>query len=199
MNKMHPISNKIKQIDYFNYMKSHYDYPSPTLIIGQRSTLIRIDLLFLVIESIDVMAPQKLLLISNKMGFNEIFPNRVEFWKTRSLNPLRKAPRRGTLNKDQFEAIIQMICIMAEKVYPVLRQLLSTKEPTEINKQRWEQLSLRINELIEERLNVKRSSVKKMLLNELELLTTKQLIITLALCAGSTGVDRLRATLLEPS
>ena len=52
---------------------------------------------------------------------------------------------------------------MSERIYPLLRQLLSTNEPIEENKRRWNSFYERFSDLIEERFNVRRGAVQKLL------------------------------------
>ena len=64
--------------------------------LGRRA-LERLDLLLLVVESLDLNSSQALLWTSDQLGLNNVFPNRVELWKCRCHNPLRRVTRRGKL------------------------------------------------------------------------------------------------------
>ena len=80
----------------------------------------------------------------------------------------------------------------------MLRQLLSAAEPESVSEQRWALFRGRLQELIEERFNLRRVGVRK-LLDPLEgPQLCHQLILSLALSAGSGGVERLKASLLDP-
>ncbi len=172
------------------------DLSAKPVVIGRRG-LERLDLLLLVIEALDLNASKGLLWTSDKLGLQDYFPNHVELWKCRCHNPLRKTARRGQLNSMQSEALILLISTMADKIYPDLRQLISSKEPANKNQERWELFYARLIDLISERFNNRRSAVKKLLSYEYTDALFRNLILTLALSVGPGGVDRLRASLME--
>ena len=60
------------------------------------------------------------------------------------------------------DALILLICNMAERLYPRIRQLISSNEPDEKKDARWNDLSNRFTDLIEERFNPRRVAVKRM-------------------------------------
>lgn len=169
---------------------------SSRTILGRRG-LERLDLLLLVIEALDLNGSQAMLWTSSKLGLESYFPNHVELWKCRCHNPLRKVTRRGPLDSSESEALILLICSMAERSYPLLRQLLSSSEPEKHNRDRWEFFTIRLNELISERLNNRRGAVQKLLALEYNDEYIRQLVITLAFSVGPGGVERLRASLLD--
>ena len=49
-----------------------------------------------------------------------------------------------------------IICNLADRLYPMLRQLLSSSEPAELNAQRWGLFRERYNDLVEARMNGRR-------------------------------------------
>jgi hypothetical protein len=86
---------------------------------------------------------------------------------------------------------------MAERLYPMVRTLLSDAEPAELTAQRWELFEGRFTELLKERMNPRRSSVQK-LLDPLEGAGERRYLVqSLALVAGAGGYERLRASLLD--
>ena len=164
-----------------------------------RKALERLDLLLLTIESLDLNGSQSLLWTTKDLGLDSQIPNRVELWKRRCLNPLRRTTRRGIMNYLDSEALILIVGSMSDRLYPMLRQLLSTREPESVNKERWDLLNSRFKELINERMNTRRVSVNKLLQSNSITLVCKELIFTLALSSGPGGVDRLRASLMDHS
>lgn len=94
--------------------------------------------------------------MARQLGFGDLFPNRVELWKRRCYNPLRLACRRGELSETETDALISVLCALAERIYPMLRQLLSSSEPDVVSVQRWELFRQRLEELVRERLNPRR-------------------------------------------
>ena len=162
-----------------------------------RKGLERLDMLLLVIEAIDLNGSQGMLWTSQKLGLEAQFPNHVELWKSRCHNPLRKVTRRGNLKTKTTDALILLICSMAERLYPLLRQLISSKEPVNENRERWLLFSERLTDLVSERFNKRRGAVQNLLALESSDNYFRNLIVTLALSVGPGGVDRLRASLLD--
>jgi hypothetical protein len=168
--------------------------PGPRL---SRRGLERLDLLLLVVEALDLNGGEAMLWTSEQLGFTNLFPNRVEFWKRRCTNPLRRTTRRDPLDPAESEALIRILCSMADRLYPLLRALLSSAEPPEVTQQRWGLFQARLAELMRERMNPRRGAVHNLLDPEGGFAQRRQLVQTLALAAGDGGVERLRASLLD--
>ena len=174
----------------------HHKFHSSHIALGRRG-LERLDLLLLVIEALDLNGSQSMLWTSKKLGLQPLLPNHVEIWKYRCHNPLRRAARRGTLEPQISDALILLICSMSDRLYPRLRQLISSNEPKEKNLERWNQLYDRLNQLISQRFNQRRGAVQKLLSLEGSDVFLRQLIISLAFSSGPGGFNRLRASLLD--
>ncbi len=156
----------------------------------------RIDLMLLALESIDVNASQEIINTTIKLGLQDHFPNNVALWMTRCSNPLRKCSTRIKLENKTTEAMILILSELADQFYPRIRQLLSNKEPATQNTLRWNCCHQRMNELIEERMNLSRGAVKKYL-NYETIDFYRDIIFALALSSGPGGAIRLRASLLD--
>ena len=163
----------------------------------KRKGLQKLDLLLLVIESLDINGSQAMLWIANNLGLDKQIPNSVELWKLRCRNPLRRSTRRDKLNHAEFEALLVLLGAMAERTYPLIHQLLSSHEPPNVNSERWGLFESRLVELINERLNSNRNAVKTLIEPSNIKLIHKQLVITLALCSGPNGIARLRSSLID--
>jgi hypothetical protein len=159
----------------------------------------RLDLLLLTIEALDLNGGEAMLWTSHQMGLQQRFPNRVELWKRRCHNPLRKSTRRDQLDPIDAESLICLVCAMAERLYPMLHQLLSTREPEQLTEQRWNLVYERLSDLVDERMNPRRGAVVRLQDPNTRPALHRELIQTLALVAGPGGIDRLRATLLDPT
>jgi len=90
-----------------------------------------------------------------------------------------------------------ILCAMADRLYPMLRTLLSSGEPAELNAQRWTLFEGRLAELLQERMNPRRSAVQKLLDAKEGAAERRQMIQALSLVAGDGGYERLRASLLD--
>ncbi len=175
------------------------DVPQQSGVRLGRRGIERLDLLLLTIEALDLNGGEAMLWTSQQMGMQTQFPNRVELWKRRCHNPLRRTTRREPMAPVDAESLICLVCAMAERLYPMLHQLLSSREPDQLTQQRWNLLDERLRDLVEERMNPRRGAVIRLLDPMFSAGIQRQLVGTLALVAGPGGIDRLRATLLDPT
>lgn len=163
-----------------------------------RRGLERLDLLLLSAEALDFNGGEALVWMSEQLGFSGLFPNRVELWKRRCHNPLRRATRRGQLDPQETDALLRILCALAERLYPLLRALLATNEPEAVRQRRWQLFEERLASLVRERMNARRVGVQTLLDPERGARQRRQLIQSLALAAGVGGFERLRASLHDP-
>lgn len=162
-----------------------------------RRGLERLDLLLLCLEALDLNGGEAMVWLSEQLGYQNLFPNRVELWKQRCHNPLRRACRRGELSSDHTDALIRILCLMADRLYPMLRALLSSQEPSELTAQRWQLFEERLGALLRERMNPRRSGVQQLLDPVAGAEQRRRLVRSLALATGIGGFERLRASLLD--
>ncbi len=158
--------------------------------IGRRG-LERLDFLLLLIETIQINGVGTMLNTSRSLGIENQFNDSVQLWKTRTHNPLRKSARRGDPSIKEVKSLIELISITADRLYPLLRQLLSEKEPYHITNERWINLDTRFKDLISERMNLRRRSVQKLLQNDETHSFLRELVLLLALSSGPDGMNRL--------
>ena len=171
--------------------------PPPSIVLNRRG-LERLDFLLLTVEALDLNGGEAMLWMTKQLGYAALFPNRVELWKRRCTNPLRRSTRRTSLNSVEIDALIRVVCAMADRLYPMLHQLLSSREPAELTAQRWGLVDQRLRDLIEERMNLRRSAVQRLLDRNQAAPLQRQMVLTLALAAGPGGAERLRASLQDP-
>tara|TARA_B100001113_G_scaffold327471_1_gene301046 strand:- start:35 stop:613 length:579 start_codon:yes stop_codon:yes gene_type:complete len=156
----------------------------------------RLDFLILVIETLQINATDLLLLKAKNIGLSEVFTTRVQFWKIRTSNPLRKSYAFSSLSSDQIDSLVELISSMAENLYPLIRQLLSSKEPQSLNKERWFLFGSRLKSLIRERMNLNRSYINS-LLNDDNYVFFRELLVILSLSCGPGGANRLKASMFQ--
>ena len=156
----------------------------------------RLDFLILVIETLQINATDLLLLKAKNIGLSDVFTNRVQFWKIRTSNPLRKSYAFSSLSSDQIDSLVELISSMAENLYPLIRQLLSSKEPQSLNKERWFLFGSRLKSLIRERMNLNRSYINS-LLNDDNYVFFRELLVILSLSCGPGGANRLKASMYQ--
>ncbi len=158
----------------------------------------RLDLLLLAIEALDLHGSEAMVWSCEQLQLQEAFPDRVALWKSRCRDPLRRASRRGELNAAEQRGLVELVCSLADRLYPMLRQLLSSSEPAELNAQRWGLFRERYNDLVEGRMNGRRA-IRQLLDQPMARALRQELVLTLALCCGPGGVQRLEASLLDGS
>lgn len=170
---------------------------SPSASPLPRRGLERLDLMLLCAEALDLNGAEAMVWLNEELGTSALLPGRVELWKRRCHNPLRRHVRRGSLSPQDSDALIRILCNQAERLYPLLRALLSSQEPPELSQQRWALFEERLRELMRERLNLRRGGVQRLLDAQEGAGQRRQLIRAMALAAGHGGFDRLKASLMD--
>ena len=154
----------------------------------------RLDFLILVIETLQINATDTLFSKAKDFGLSSDYYSLVKFWKIRCSNPFRKSHSYCSITTDQVDALVLLISSMAENLYPLIRQLLSSKESETLNKERWIIFNSRLKSLIKERMNVQRSYINT-LLNDNNSEFFRELLVILSLSCGKGGASRLKASL----
>ena len=86
---------------------------------------------------------------------------------------------------------------MADRLYPMIRDLLTGKNQPELQAERWELFQERLAELMRERMNPRRSGVQTLIDPEAGSDLRRSLVQGLALGSGDGGFDRLKASLMD--
>ena len=154
----------------------------------------KLDFLILVIETLQINATDSLLLKAKNIGLSDEFSTRVQFWKLRTSNPLRKSYAFSSLSSEQIDSLVELISSMAENLYPLIRQLLSSKESQTLNNERWVLFTTRLKSLIRERMNLRRSYISSLLSDDNNQFF-RDLLVILSLSCGPGGANRLKASM----
>ncbi len=154
----------------------------------------KLDFLILVIETLQINATDSIFMKAKNIGLSEVYSSRVQFWKIRCTNPLRTSYTYSSLSTEQIDSLVELISSMAENLYPIVRQLLSSKEPETLTNERWFIFSSRLKSLIKERMNLQRSFVNS-LLNDSSNSFFRELLVILSLSCGPAGASRLKSSL----
>ena len=162
-----------------------------------RQSIEKLDLLLLILETIDLNGIHSLYVLSNKLNLNDVLPNKVTIWKLRNNNPLRKSYVNNNIKLDEFDALIKITVEMSRYLYPYIREILQSKEDLEKNSVIWSDFSKRFNELIKERFNINSIRVKKLLdpIENDEILIKS--LLSLSLCISNNGSQKLKNYLLR--
>ena len=157
-----------------------------------RKSIEKLDLLLLILETIDLNGIQALYALSNRLNLDKVLPNKVTIWKLRNNNPLRKSYVTNNIKLNEFDALIRITVEMSKYLYPYIREILKSKEDIEVNSVIWNDFNKRFIELIKERFNIDSMRVKK-LLNQAE---NDEIIIksllTLSFCISNQGYQKLK-------
>ena len=162
-----------------------------------RQSIEKLDLLLLIIETIDLNGIQSLYALSNRLNLNELIPNKVTIWKLRNNNPLRKSYINNNIKLEEFDALIKITVEMSRYLYPYIRDLLQSREKSEKNSVIWNDFNKRFIDLINERFNTDSIRVKKLLnqtVND-EILVTS--LLTLSFCISNQGYLKLKSYLFN--
>ena len=162
-----------------------------------REAIEKLDLLLLILETIDLNGIQSLYALSNRLNLNNVLPNKVTIWKLRNNNPLRKSYVTNDIKLKEFDALTRITVEMSKYLYPYIREILKSKEGIEENSVIWNDFNKRFIELIKERFNVDSMRVKK-LLNQTDNgeIIIKSLLI-LSFCISNQGYQKLRNFLYD--
>lgn len=167
-------------------------------------TRIQIDLILLAIEALELGGSETILAASRELELQGIIKNRVNLWRLRSTNPLRRSHTRRALSLVEAKALVVVACYMARRLTVVIRQLLLAYQQMSDKQIPLEQ-NLRLSNYLERfrahfksRMNPRRSGVmiytnSPEKLNELALSLLEQLLF----CTGTAGMQRFWISLFD--
>ncbi len=171
------------------------DRPGPR-VIG-RHGLQQLDLLMTTLEALDFRGSEVMVASLQQKDAAKVAVDRVEFWKWRTTNPLRRTMRRTQLKQAQVMAMVSLVCDTAARFYPVLYQLVSVREDPSLAEARWTQLTKRLQDLLQQRMNPRRATMEKFADHGYALAMAKQMVRALVFSAGPGGEQRLLASLQD--
>ena len=151
----------------------------------------------LTLETIDLNGIQSLYTLSNKLGLDDILPNKIIIWKLRNSNPMRKSYINNNIKLEQFNALTKLAVEMSRYLYPYIREILQSRDDLDKNPVIWNDYKSRFIDLINERFNINSMRVKKLLDDNLNDQIIIKLLLTLALCISDNGYQKLRTSLLS--
>ena len=103
----------------------------------------------------------------------------------------------NNIKLSEFDALIKITVEMSRYLYPIIREILKSKEDPKKNTVIWVDFNKRFIELIKERFNSDSMKVKKLLHQaENDEIVIKSLL-TLSLCISNQGYQKLRNFLIN--
>lgn len=179
--------------------------PDPA-ISGQgcpRRTTVQIDLMLLAIEALELGGSEAILAFAQELELTGIIKNRVNLWRMRSSNPLRRAHTRRPLSILEAKALVIIACYIARRLTVVIRQMLMIYQQLSEKQIPLEQ-NLRLANYLERfrahfksRMNARRSVL--LTLNSDEKLDELaiDLLGKLLFCTGTAGMQRFWISLFD--
>lgn len=179
--------------------------PDP-VIEGQicpRKTRVQIDLILLAIEALDLGGSEAILVLAEELDLKLIIKDRVNLWRMRSSNPMRKAHIRRPLTVMEAKALVIIACYIARRLTVVIRQLLNIHQQLTEKQIPLEQ-NIRLSNYLERfrthfksRMNLRRSGFMAMnsdeKINDLAISLLEQLLF----CTGTSGLQRFWISLFD--
>jgi hypothetical protein len=179
--------------------------PNPPVVEKgcSRRARVQIDLILLAIEALELSGSEAILALADQLELRLIIKNRVNLWRMRSTNPLRRAHTRRPLSIIEAKALVVIACHLARRLTVVNRQLLLIYQQMSQNQMPLEQNLLLYNYLerfkahFRSRMNPRRSGVvaysSEEKLDELALSLLAQLLF----CTGTAGMQRFWVSLFD--
>ena len=168
-----------------------------------RHTRLQIDLILLAIEALELGGSEAILAAAEELGLQEIIKNRVNLWRLRSTNPLRRSHTRRPLSLVEAKALVVISCYLARRLTFLIRELLLIYQRMSDKQMPLEQ-NLRLANYLERfrvhfrsRMNPRRSGVvaysSDEKLDQLALSLLEQLLF----CTGTAGIQRFWISLFD--
>ncbi|MBD2296908.1 DUF3038 domain-containing protein [Anabaena sphaerica FACHB-251] len=168
-----------------------------------RRTTLEIDLMLLAIEALELGGSEAILAFAQELDLTGIIKNRVNLWRMRASNPLRRAHSRRPLTIMEAKALVVIACYIARRLTVVIRQLLMIYQQLSEKQIPLEQ-NLRLANYLERfrahfksRMNARRSVL--LTLNSDEKLDELaiDLLAKLLFCTGTAGMQRFWISLFD--
>lgn len=168
-----------------------------------RRTRVQIDLILLAIEALELGGSEAILAFAEELDLKGIIKDRVNLWRMRSSNPLRRAHMRRPLTIMEAKALVVIACYIARRLTVVIRQLLMIYQQMNEKQIPLEQ-NLRLSNYLERfrthfksRMSSRRSGA--LALNSDEKLDDLaiNLLGQLLFCTGTAGMQRFWISLFD--
>lgn len=179
--------------------------PDP-VVEGQgcpRRTRLQIDLILLAIEALELGGSEAILTFAEELELKGIIKDRVNLWRMRSTNPLRRANIRRPLTIIEAKALVVIACYIARRLTVVIRQMLMVYQQM-VDKQIPLEQNLRLSNYLERfrahfksRMNLRRSSVLAINSDEKLDELAMSLLGQLLFCTGTSGMQRFWISLFD--
>ncbi len=168
-----------------------------------RHTRLQIDLILLAIEALELGGSEAILAATDELGLQGIIRNRVNLWRLRSTNPLRRSHTRRPLSLVEAKALVVIACYLARRLTFLIRELLLIYQRMSDKQMPLEQ-NLRLANYLERfrthfrsRMNPRRSGVVAYSSDEKLDKLAISLLEQLLFCTGTAGIQRFWISLFD--
>ncbi|MBW4645238.1 MAG: DUF3038 domain-containing protein [Goleter apudmare HA4340-LM2] len=168
-----------------------------------RRTRLQIDLILLAIEALELNGSEAILAFAEELDLKGIIKDRVNLWRMRSSNPLRRAHMRRPLSIMEAKALVVIACYIARRLTVVIRQLLMIYQQMHEKQIPLEQ-NLRLANYLERfrthfrsRMSARRSGVVALSSDEKLDELAINLLGQLLFCTGTAGMQRFWISLFD--
>ncbi len=179
--------------------------PDPVIegLVCPRSTRVQIDLILLAIEALELGGSEAILAFAQELDLKTIIKNRVNLWRLRSTNPMRRAHSRRPLTITEAKALVVIACYLARRLTVVIRQLLMIYQQLSEKQIPLEQ-NLRLSNYLERfrahfksRMNPRRAGLLSLTSDEKIDELAINLLGQLLFCTGTSGMQRFWISLFD--
>ena len=163
----------------------------------------QIDLLLLAIEALDLGGAEAMLAAAKELGLESVIRGRVNLWRLRSSNPLRRFSQRQPMTLQEGKALVLITCFLARRLTVLIRQLLlgyqqlSDQALSFEHHFRLADYLARFRSHFRARMNDKRTGVIAYSTDEKLNALAIELLTKLLFCTGTDGADRLWVSLFD--
>ncbi len=166
-------------------------------------TRLQLDLILLAIEALELGGSEAILGLARELELTDIIKNRVNLWRMRSTNPLRRAHTRRPLSLVEAKSLAIVACYLARRLTVVIRQLLIAYQQMSDKQIPLEQ-NLRLANYLERfqvhfksRMNPRRSGAIAYYSKEKSDELAVSLLEQLLFCTGTSGMQRFWISLFD--
>lgn len=179
--------------------------PDPPVKDGEcpRRARQQLDLLLLAIEALDLSGSEAILYCARDLELTSVIGNRVNLWRLRATNPLRRAVQRRALSLAEAKALATIIVYLAKRLTVLIRQLLLACERLEEQGLSPEH-HFRLADYLERfrshfraRMNPRRSAVTVYSTDEALNALAINLLQQLLYCTATAGLERFWISLFD--
>ncbi len=168
-----------------------------------RTTSLQIDLMLLAIEALELGSSEAILAFAQELDLKGIIKDRVNLWRMRGTNPIRRAHIRRSLTIMEAKALVVITCYIARRLTVVIRQLLTIYQQM-YEKQIPLEQNLRLANYLERfrahfrsRMNPRRSGSMALTSDEKLDELAINLLGKLLFCTGTAGMQRFWISLFD--